>query len=438
MGPYPTQSSSAVARLAVLLLLARGGTASTIASRLSRPRASFSSRALRMPTGAEQQRQRQLQRQRQRQHQHQHHRMAAGGPGPEPPEIKAAGPHKGEAERPPLRAIGTIENPATEDRLMDFARFWQASWQRSDKYRALPYINVILHSLALFAVLFVQPGAAGLAACVISYAVRMFGITAGYHRLFSHKSYKANRVFQFIVAAIGAAAWQQGPLWWAAHHRHHHAHSDTSQDSHSPISGSFWWSHMGWVWATNQNDKTKENLIQDLLKYPELRWLEKRHTWPGIGLILGMLLWKGLAGVLWGFVVPTVLLYHGTYLVNSVCHVQGTRRFQTSDHSRNNPWVALLTHGEGWHNNHHAIQWSCPQGLRWWEIDPTFYVLRFLSLFGITKDLKVPTKEQIEKVKVEMAAKKKVEENETFFATPTPTKTNDLDNKVDSTGKIAT
>jgi len=289
---------------------------------------------------------------------------------------------------------------------MDFKRFWEASWQRKDQYAALPYINVGLHSLALYAILFVNPGPAGLLACFLSYGIRMFGITAGYHRLFSHKSYKAVRPLQFILAVLGAASWQQGPLWWAAHHREHHMHSDSPLDAHSPISGSFWWSHMGWVWATNQHDKTNTDIIQDLLKFPELVWLEKHHFWPGLFLMAGLLAWNGISGVLWGFVVPTILLYHGTYLVNSVCHLFGSRRFETTDQSRNNPLVALLTHGEGWHNNHHAIQWSCPQGLKWWEFDLTYSILRFLSIFRLTSDLKVPSEEVINKAQAKMAQKR--------------------------------
>ena len=225
--------------------------------------------------------------------------------------------------------------------------------------------------------------------CVALYVVRMFFITAGYHRYFSHRSYRLGRPAQLVMAIGGATAMQKGPLWWAAHHRDHHRYSDTDRDVHSPIKG-FWWSHVGWI-LCDKHGGTDERRVRDLTKFPELRWID-RHNWaPPLALAVVCLAVGGLPGLVIGFGVSTILLWHGTFLVNSLAHVVGRRRYATSDTSRNSLVIALLTMGEGWHNNHHHYQASARQSFFWWEWDPSFYVLWLLSKVGIVRDLKTPT-----------------------------------------------
>jgi stearoyl-CoA desaturase (Delta-9 desaturase) len=245
------------------------------------------------------------------------------------------------------------------------------------------YFNKGLFLALHFAVvlaLFVPATWEAIGLCVGFYFLRIFGISAGYHRYFSHRSFRTSRAFQFVLAALGSSALQKGPLWWAANHRHHHKHSDQEDDPHSPVRHGLWWSHIGWVLSTRNDDVVDPDAIRDLSRYWELRLLERFNWVPGValaGVCYGL---AGWGGVVWGFVVSTVLTYHGTFLVNSVCHVLGRRRYPTADESRNNWWVALLTFGEGWHNNHHHYMSSARQGFRWWEIDCTYYLLKLLSV----------------------------------------------------------
>lgn len=221
----------------------------------------------------------------------------------------------------------------------------------------------------------------------ITYSARAFGATAGYHRYFSHRSYKLNRTFQFLMAFLAQTSVQKGVLWWAAHHRYHHRHSDDEKDVHSPIRSGFWWSHIGWILSYDY-DKYDSGLIRDFEIYPELRWLNRYHWVPSF--LLGTTIFAafGFGAFVWGFVLSTVLLFHATFSINSLAHVWGSRRYETRDHSRNNLFLALITLGEGWHNNHHRFMHSCRQGIRWWEIDITYYVLKVLSFIGIATDLR--------------------------------------------------
>jgi stearoyl-CoA desaturase (Delta-9 desaturase) len=225
---------------------------------------------------------------------------------------------------------------------------------------------------------------------VVTYTIRGFGITAGYHRYFAHRAYKTGRLFQFALAWMGAAAVQRGPIWWAGHHRTHHKHSDEAEDPHSPIVGSIWWSHIGWV-ISNKFNATEWELMKDFKKYPELKLLERFDLVPGFALGLGCYLLGGFTGFAWGFCLSTVLLYHATFMVNSVCHLLGRRRFATKDQSRNNWFVAFFTLGEGWHNNHHHYPSAARQGFKWWEYDLSFWILKTLSWVGIVWDLRAPT-----------------------------------------------
>ena len=236
--------------------------------------------------------------------------------------------------------------------------------------------------------MFVVPFSPSLVAwCAGSYVLRMFGVTAGYHRYFSHRSYSLARPWQFALAVLAQTSGQKGVLWWAAHHRDHHQHSDRQADVHSPVQEGFWWSHVGWILSPDY-DTYDARRVPDLTVFPELRWLDRHHWVPFLGYGALLLAVGGTAVFVWGFLVSTVLLYHGTFLINSLAHVWGTRRFPTPDESRNNFWLALITLGEGWHNNHHHFMSSVRQGIRWWEIDVTYYVLRALSWVGITRQLR--------------------------------------------------
>jgi stearoyl-CoA desaturase (delta-9 desaturase) len=269
--------------------------------------------------------------------------------------------------------------------------------RRIDWLRAIPFIA--LH-LACAAVLWVGVSPIAIAVAISLYAIRMFALTGFYHRYFSHRAFRTSRAMQFVFALIGASCVQRGPLWWAAHHRKHHKHADTRLDPHSPTVFGFVWSHTGWF-LTSGAFRTDWARIPDLRTYPELRWLDRYDTVVPIALAvllfgLGSLLhavapsWGTTGGqmLVWGFFVSTVVLFHATVTINSLAHRFGRRRFDTHDNSRNNAWLALLTFGEGWHNNHHFYPGSARQGFRWWEIDLTWYGLKLMSLLGLVWDLK--------------------------------------------------
>jgi len=224
--------------------------------------------------------------------------------------------------------------------------------------------------------------------CASLFVVRMFFITAGYHRYFSHRSFKVNRLVQALFAFGGTTAVQKGPLWWAAHHRAHHRWTDTEQDPHTPLSG-FWWSHVGWI-LSDRYKATDFEAVADLSRFPELRFLE-RFDWIGPWLLaLATFLLAGWSGLVVGFFFSTVLLWHATFSINSLAHVLGRRRYATADTSRNSPLLALITLGEGWHNNHHHFPSSAKQGFFWWEIDVSWYVLWALSVVRIVKEPRCP------------------------------------------------
>jgi stearoyl-CoA desaturase (delta-9 desaturase) len=267
--------------------------------------------------------------------------------------------------------------------------------ERIDWLRSIPFFAV---HVACLGVVWVGVSAVAVGVCALLYVVRMFGITAGYHRYFSHRSFRTSRSFQFVLAVIGAAATQKGPLWWAAHHRHHHAASDTENDPHSPHDG-FWWSHVGWFLCPSAHG-TRYAVIPDLMRFPELVFLDRFHLVPPVALAAGTFAFgwlfgpdlgtSGLQMLVWGYFISTVLLYHATFVINSLAHVFGTRRFPTKDDSRNNFLLAVITLGEGWHNNHHYAPSSERQGFFWWEVDVAHYMLTVLSWAGLVRDLKTP------------------------------------------------
>lgn len=268
---------------------------------------------------------------------------------------------------------------------------------RADLVRVIPFI--LLH-VACLSVFLVGVSWAALAVATLTFFSRVFALTAFYHRYFAHRAFKTSRWFQFCGAFLGSAAAQRGPLWWAAHHREHHRHSDKAGDVHSPHVHGFVWSHMGWFMERSNFAKDRDG-VKDLAKYPELRFLDRHDALAPAVLGLAMfglgaaleaympyLNTNGWQMFVWAFLVSTILLYHVTYAVNSLAHVLGTRRYPTTDESRNNWWLALITFGEGWHNNHHYYPSSARQGFYWWEIDMTYYILRLLSLCGIVWDLR--------------------------------------------------
>ncbi len=226
------------------------------------------------------------------------------------------------------------------------------------------------------------------------YVVRMFGVTAGYHRYFSHRTFKTSRVMQFLLAFLAQTTAQKGTLWWASHHRHHHRHSDTELDVHSPRHDGFWHSHVGWIFEP-QWDKTNFDAVPDLTAYPELVWLNKYEHVPTLALAALCFWIDSWSGLVVGFVWSTVATWHGTFMINSLAHVHGNQRYVTGDDSRNNWWLAIFTLGEGWHNNHHAYQRSTRQGFRWYEFDPTFYALKAMSWVGLVWDLGAPPPEVV-------------------------------------------
>ena len=257
---------------------------------------------------------------------------------------------------------------------------------------ALPFLAV--HASCGLAVLF--PVTRGLIVLAASgYVIRMWAVTAGYHRYFAHRAYKTSRAFQFALAVLGGTAMQQGPLWWASWHRRHHKHADTTDDPHSPKVDGFWHSHVGWIFDGQHGSADLSN-VKDLAAFPELRWLDRHSYVPVAGYAVACLAIAGPAGVVWGFSISSVVLAHSTFLINSLAHTWGSRRYDTPDTSRNNALLAMLTFGEGWHNNHHHYMTSARQGFRWWEIDITYYSLRLLARLGIVWDVREPPRETID------------------------------------------
>jgi len=262
-----------------------------------------------------------------------------------------------------------------------------------------------VHVAALVGVIACGLSWSGILLAVGAYFVRMFVVTAAYHRYFSHRSFKTSRWFQFVLALGAQTGAQKGVIWWASHHRWHHKHSDGELDVHSPGRRGFWYSHLGWVLRPEWNE-TDEKSVSDLTKYPELRFLDRPSMAmvPTIALALAFLLIGGVHSLVWGYFVSTVLLWHGSFAINSLAHVFGSQRYDTGDTSRNNWLLALLTTGEGWHNNHHHYQSSVRQGFRWWEIDVTYYLLRLLSLTGLIWDLRQPPAHVLDAARPETAS----------------------------------
>ncbi len=262
-------------------------------------------------------------------------------------------------------------------------RYQRGPDEQVELWASTPFF--LMH-LAPLGMIWFAPRWRDVALCLALYVVRMFFITAGYHRYFGHRAYKLGRFAQLVMALGGATAAQKGPLWWAGHHRHHHKHSDLPTDIHSPRRGLFW-SHVGWI-LCSKYAQTPTAAIRDFAKYPELVWVDRYHLVPPLLLAVAVLAIGGPSALFMGFFLSTVLLYHGTFVINSLTHLWGRRRYRTTDTSRNSFLLAIITLGEGWHNNHHYYQSSARQGFFWWELDLSYYVLRALSWIRIVRDLR--------------------------------------------------
>ena len=267
--------------------------------------------------------------------------------------------------------------------------------------KAVIMVMVIMHlaCLAVFLVGFSWPA---LWVAIVMYVIRGMGVTTGYHRLLAHRSYKTNRFIQFVVATAGGLAMQGGPLWWVAHHRAHHRDTDKEGDIHSPVTKGMWQSHMGWMMSNEAFHEQGSN-SRDLFKYPELKFLQRHYVWILVLQLLGLYalgsllsLWypdtsiNGLQCLVWGFFVSTVFLWHVTFSVNSVCHRWGSQDYDSNDASTNNWIIGILGFGEGWHNNHHFYPSSARHGLKWWQVDVTWILIRGLCLVGLASDPKIP------------------------------------------------
>jgi stearoyl-CoA desaturase (delta-9 desaturase) len=264
-------------------------------------------------------------------------------------------------------------------------------------------IAFTLMHISCLGVFFINYNITAILVFFITFSTRTFALTAGYHRYFAHKSFQTSRVFQFILALVGTWASQKGPLWWSGHHRYHHIHSDKETDLHSPRNGVFQ-SHISWIFE-DENNLVDPKYTKDWLKYPEIVWLDKyshlsfilylfalfiiglslNYYYPSLGT-------SGLDFIFWGGMISTVLLYHTTFSVNSICHIFGSRDYQTSDNSRNNWLIALITFGEGWHNNHHKFAYSVRNNLKFWQIDITYIILCLLRKINVVWGFKQPKK----------------------------------------------
>jgi stearoyl-CoA desaturase (delta-9 desaturase) len=253
-------------------------------------------------------------------------------------------------------------------------------------------VMVFLHIGAL-AALFTFSWQVFAASVFLYWVATGLGISMGYHRLHTHRSYKVPLGLEYFFAVCGALTLEGGPISWVATHRNHHQKSDQPGDPHSPRDGG-WWSHAGWIITgetKHNNTRMMAKYAPDLAKYPFYVWLNNYHWVPTTVLAVLLLAIGGLPLVLWGVFFRVVFGLHATWLVNSATHMWGARRFATRDDSRNNWWVALITFGEGWHNNHHAHPTSARHGLAWYEFDPSWLLLKILKAAGIAKSIQVAT-----------------------------------------------
>jgi len=260
----------------------------------------------------------------------------------------------------------------------------------------------VIHLIALLAFFPAFFSWSAVAVAVGLYVVTGFGITLVYHRLLTHRSLTVPKPVEYALTVVGVLALQGGPIEWVAQHRAHHAHSDHDGDPHDSNQG-MPWAHIEWLFRTNKDrvaPQDRPRWAPDLSADPFHRFIEKYHVACTVVLGLILLAIGGWSWLIWGIFARLVFTYHCTWLVNSASHAVGYRTFRTTDRSTNNWWVALLTFGEGWHNNHHAFPFSARHGLRWFEIDPTFWTIKLMTWLRLARNVKLPTREMMERLKL--------------------------------------
>uniref|UniRef100_A0A7N0RF19 Fatty acid desaturase domain-containing protein n=1 Tax=Kalanchoe fedtschenkoi TaxID=63787 RepID=A0A7N0RF19_KALFE len=267
--------------------------------------------------------------------------------------------------------------------------FWGRRWHPSDVFKLA--VLAAMHMLCLFAPFcFTWP--AFWVGAALSVVTGLFGITLSYHRNLTHKSFTLPKWLEYAFAYCGVLALEGDPIDWVSTHRYHHRFTDSSKDPHSPVEG-FWFSHVGWIldrgYLTEKCGQASN--VSDLRKQIFYRFIEKTYYFHALAPVPVLYLAGGFPFVVWGLGVRVVVVRHATWTVNSVCHRWGTRDWDTGDMSRNNWFIALLTFGEGWHNNHHAFEWSARHGLEWWQVDATWGVIRLLEAAGLAADVKLPS-----------------------------------------------
>ncbi len=258
-------------------------------------------------------------------------------------------------------------------------------------YTASAFI-IAMHTIALVAGPFTFSWPA-LAVCIFLHWVSGgLGITLGYHRLLTHRSFKTPKFMEYFLTLMAQLACQGGPISWITTHRLHHTYSDQPLDPHSPRAG-FFWSHMGWCMVKNANianPEVQQKVSPDLIRDKGMIFIEKTHILWTVLLAAGLYAWGGWSFVVWGIAVRLVAVYHCTWFVNSAAHIWGYQTYKSNDDSTNLWWVALLTYGEGWHNNHHAFQYSARHGLKWWEFDSTYLMIQVMEKLGLATAVKIP------------------------------------------------
>jgi stearoyl-CoA desaturase (Delta-9 desaturase) len=259
--------------------------------------------------------------------------------------------------------------------------------------------TVQVSALLVFAVPFRW---AFVAVWALSHFLRAIGLTLAFHRYFAHRAFKMNRIARFAWVWIGTSAMQKGPIWWAGHHVNHHKYADRDGDPHSPMVSGVYYAHIGWFLNDTKHDKLEANnpVIRDFSKVPEIAFIEKYFFLPPLLLAIAMFAVGGFPLLIWGFCLPTMTLAHATFAINTVNHMFGSRRFETVDESRNNPFTAFFAVGEGWHNNHHRYQRAARNGFYWWEFDPTWYVIRAMKAVGLVWDVQAVPKRIYEEARV--------------------------------------
>ncbi|MEM8638539.1 MAG: fatty acid desaturase [Cyanobacteria bacterium P01_G01_bin.54] len=263
----------------------------------------------------------------------------------------------------------------------------------SSPERSLNWLNIsYLAFIHIGACLVLLPGTFSWSAIAITLLLHWItgglGITLGWHRLVSHRSFKTPKWLEYFFVLCGALACQGGVIDWVGLHRIHHKYSDTAPDPHDSSLG-FFWSHFGWMFFLAERGDDVPRITKDIKDDPVYRFLNDYFVWIQVGLGLGLFAIGGWSYIAWCIFFRLVLVFHCTWFVNSATHKFGYRTFNSNDKSRNCWWVALLTYGEGWHNNHHAYQFSARHGLKWWEIDLTWQTIRLLKLLGLAKNIRV-------------------------------------------------